>query len=255
MEWIDTHTHLHFPDYDNDREAVIYRAREAGIAYLINVGTDVANSEAALALSRQHDFIYATVGIHPHDACEAKETDFQTLELLLLDPKVVAIGEVGLDYYRNLSPPEVQLAVLCRFLTLYRKTNKPLILHCRDAYEELLEILHAEFKERIRGVLHCFSSDRTTMEKFLDLGFYISFSGSLTYKKNDSLRDACRFCPQDRLLLETDAPFLTPQAMRGKRNESGFLVETAKVCAEVRHQSLESLAEITTANAKSLFNL
>jgi TatD DNase family protein len=255
MTFIDTHVHLHFPDYDEDREAIIERSRKAGVGTFINVGTDVASSEAALRLAHQYPFVHATAGIHPHDAKDAQDEDFRAMERLLHESKVVAIGEVGLDFFRNLSPNDVQKKVLNRFVELYRKTLKPLVLHVRDAYKEIKEQIQSELSSPVKGLLHCFSSDKETMKEFLDLGFYISFAGPLTYKKNDALREAFKACPEDRLLLETDAPFLPPQSQRGKRNESSFLIETAETGAGIRNISLEELGRITSENAKRLFRL
>ena len=168
---------------------------------------------------------------------------------------MVAIGEVGLDFFRNLSPAETQREVLNKFFELHRKTKKPLVLHVRDAYREMKEQVRSELRPPVAGILHCFSADKETMKEFLDLGFYISFAGPLTYKKNDALRGAFAACPADRLLLETDAPFLPPQSERGKRNESGFLLETAGLGATLRGISTEELGRVTTENAKKIFNL
>lgn len=252
---IDTHVHLHFQDYQEDRQKVIQRSREAGVELFINVGTDVESSKASIRLAHEHPFVYATAGIHPHDVKDAYEKDYEEMERLLHESKVVAIGEVGLDFFRNLSPPEIQKKALNHFFELHRKTKKPLVLHIRDAYREMKEQIEAELSPPVRGVIHCFSSDSETMKGFLDLGFYISFAGPLTYKKNDVLRDAFKACPLDRLLLETDAPFLPPQSKRGKRNESSFLLETAQLGAELKRLSLEDLASVTTQNAKTLFAL
>lgn len=253
--FIDTHAHLHFPDYDEDREAVIERSRTAGVQSFINVGTDVPSSEASIKLAHRYPFIYATVGIHPHDAKDAAEEDFKDMERLVHESKVVAIGEVGLDFFRNLSPVENQKRVLNRFFDLYRKTGKPLILHIREAYREMKDEIRAELGSAVKGVLHCFSADKETMKDFLDMGFFISFAGPLTYKKNDALREAFRACPNDRLLLETDAPFLSPQSKRGKRNESAYLLETATLGAELKKVPLEELGHLTSGNARRLFNL
>ena len=253
--FVDTHVHLHFPEYDKDREAVIERSRQAGVGLFVDVGTDRESSRRAVDLAHRHEEVYASVGVHPHDAKEAREEDFGALEQLLHESKVVAIGEVGLDFFRNLSPPETQTKVLDRFFELHRKTRKPLILHVRDAYREMKERLTSEFKPPVEGVLHCFSSDKDTLKGFVDLGLYISFAGPLTYKKNDTLREAFQACPLDRVLLETDAPFLPPASQRGKRNESGFLLETARLGAELKKITLEELGRATTANAKRLFRL
>lgn len=255
MSFIDTHVHFHFPDFDKDRDRAIERSREAGIETFINVGTDVKSSEASLELARKDRSFYATAGLHPHDAKDARDEDFTALERLLHESKVVAIGEVGLDFFRNLSPHGTQRKVLSHFFDLHRKVRKPLIFHTRDAYREMKEQIQAELSPPVEGVLHCFSSDKETLKEFLDLGLYISFAGSLTYKKNDGLREAFQACPSDRLLLETDAPFLPPQSKRGGRNESSYLLETARLGAELRKVSLEELASATSGNARRLFRL
>ena len=255
MSFIDTHVHLHFPEYETDREEVMKRSCEAGVGEFINVGTDLQSSRQAIQLAHQHSSVYATVGIHPHDAKEAHDEDFPELERLLRESKVVAIGEVGLDFFRDLSPREIQKKVLNRFFELHRKTKKPLILHIRDAYREMKEQIRSELGPVVEAIVHCFSADKETMKAFLDLGCYISFAGPLTYKKNDALREAFQACPLERILLETDAPFLPPQTQRGKRNESSFMLETARLGAELRKISLEELGRATTANAKRAFRL
>lgn len=251
----DTHVHLHFPDYDEDRSDVLKRAREADVQLFINIGTDATSSEQALAMAEKEEGIYATAGIHPHDAAVGDDAAFAALSKLLVHPKMVAIGEVGLDFFRDHSPREKQKEVLRKFVALHKKTKKPLVLHCRAAYDELILLLKEEMNPPYHGIIHCFSSDKPMMTRLVDLGFYISFAGPLTYKKNDVLREACRACPKDRLLLETDAPFLPPQSMRGKRNESSYLLETAAAAAELHQMSLGRLGEETTRNARQAFSL
>lgn len=255
MGFVDTHVHLHFPDYEKDQGDVIESSRKAGIELFLNIGTDVESSRQSVELAHRHPFIYAAVGIHPHDAKDAHEEDFRELEILLRESKVLAIGEVGLDFFRNLSPVETQKKVLNLFFNLHRKTRKPLILHIRDAYREMKEMIQSELGPSAQGIIHCFSSDKEAMKDFLDLGFYISFAGPLTYKKNDALREAFQACPLDRILLETDAPFLPPQSKRGKRNESSYLLETAQAGADLKKMPLEKLGEATTQNFKQLFHL
>ncbi len=253
--FFDTHVHFHFPDFDGDREEAFQRAEKARVQYFLNVGTDVPSSEAALKIAESHEFVWASAGIHPHDAAKAKPADFEQIEQLLSHPKMVAIGEVGLDFYRDHSPQAVQREVFSRFIQLALKTGKPLIIHCRDAYAALIEMLTRVQPAGFNGVIHCFSSERETLLRLVDLGFHISFAGPLTYKKNEALRDACAACPPERLLLETDAPFLPPQTMRGKRNESSFLVETAAVMAVLQRLSLDALGYVTTHNARRLFQV
>jgi len=251
----DTHLHLHFPQYDTDRAEVIRRAIQGGIRHFFNIGTDLEDSRKAIAVAEQYPEVYASVGYHPHETKTANPGDLAELEKLLSHPKVLAIGEVGLDYFHEHSPRDVQEKLLQTFLAWYGQYRKPIIIHCRDAYEDLLRILKEHTQEPYRGTLHCYSSNAKTMKKYLDLGFHIAFGGALTYKKNDRLREACALCPKDRLLLETDAPYLAPQSKRGQRNEPLFMIETAECAARLHGISLEEIAALTTANAKSLFGL
>ena len=253
MNFVDTHLHLHFPEFQSDFETVLKRAREAGVQFLINIGTDLESSRQAIAIAEKHDFIYATVGIHPHDAKDATPEDMCQLAGLAKHPKVVAIGEVGLDFFRNLSPEEIQRKLIVQFFEMAKQANLPLVLHIRESYEAMIELLNAHFTPPIRAVSHCFAGSRETMEILIELGLFISFAGPVTYKKNDALRDAVRACPEERILIETDAPFLAPQAHRGKRNEPAFMMETARLIAELRNISLEQLSQITSRNSATLF--
>ncbi len=255
MGFVDTHVHLHFPEYDQDREAVIERSREAGVDFFVNIGTDIESSRASIDLAQKYEFIWASAGIHPHDVKDADASSLQKIEELLKHPRIVAIGEVGLDFFRDHSPREKQKEVLREFIRLHLKIQKPLVIHCRDAYEDLIVILKEEMKPPFQGVMHCYSSDKEMLKQLVDLGLYISFAGPLTYKKNDALREACKACPRDRLLFETDAPFLPPQSRRGQRNESSYLLETAQAAASLHKMTLAELGEVTTASAKTLFGL
>ncbi|HXV28186.1 MAG TPA: TatD family hydrolase [bacterium] len=255
MGFVDTHVHLHFPEYDQDRKEVIERSRTTGVDQFINVGTDVESSRVSLELAQKYGFIWATAGIHPHDVKDADAAALQRIEELLAHPRMVAVGEVGLDFFRDHSPREKQKEIFREFIRIHLKVRKPLVIHCRDAYEDLILLLEEEMKPPYHGVMHCYSSGLETMKHLVDKGLHISFAGPLTYKKNDALREACKACPKDRLLFETDAPFLPPQSMRGKRNESAFLIETAQAAADLHHMPIQELAEITTANAKALFGL
>lgn len=253
MTLVDTHVHLHFPEFQPDFDQVIHRAQEAGVQYFINVGTDLASSRECIALAERFDFVYAAVGIHPHDAAKATPEDMCHLAGLAKHPKVVAIGEVGLDFYRNHSPAEVQKKILVQFFEIAKQAGLPLILHIREAYEDMITLLETHFKPPVRAVSHCFSGTPQVMERLVSLGLFISFAGPISYKKNDALREAARACPEDRILVETDAPFLAPQAYRGQRNESAYLAETARVIAEVRGVSLETFSAATSRNAEALF--
>ena len=253
MIFVDTHVHLHFPEFDSDRDSIIDRARHSGIRYFINIGTDLESSRKSIELAERYDFVYATVGIHPHDVKDSTPEAMCQLAGLAKHPKVVAIGEVGLDFYRNLSPEDIQRKLIVQFFEMAKQANLPLVLHIREAYEPMIALLKEYFKPPIRAVSHCFSGTRDVMDSLLALGLFISFAGPVTYKKNDSLREAARACPEDRILIETDAPFLAPQAHRGKRNESAFMAETARFVAELRGVSPEALGEATSRNAEILF--
>ena len=251
----DTHLHLHFPQYDADREDVIRRAFAGGVGRLINIGTGLEDSRKAVAVAERYPEVYAAVGYHPHESKNATAGDLAGLEALVAHPRVVAIGEVGLDYFHDHSPRNVQMELFHTFLGWCRKHQKPLILHCREAYGDMLRILRETLPVPCRGVLHCFSSDAATMEKFLEMGFHIAFGGAITYKNNDALREACRACPADRLVLETDAPYLAPQSKRGRRNEPLYMIETAEFIAKLRGDTVDRIAAATTENAQKLFGL
>jgi TatD DNase family protein len=257
---VDTHAHLDFSKFDADRPAVIERAKAAGVAAIVNVGTDPASSRQAVGLADRYDSIYAAVGMHPHDAKKLDGAALAELRDLARHPKVVAIGEIGLDYYRNLSPPDVQRRAFQAQLAWAAKLGKPVVIHDRDAHDEILEVLTgwaASLKNSPLagqlGVLHTFSGDLVMAERALDLGFYISISGPVTYKNARQLPDIVRALPLERLLVETDCPFLAPHPYRGKRNEPAYVHLVAERIAVLRGMPFEELAEATTANAQRLF--
>lgn len=264
---IDTHAHLDFSKFDPDRQSVIKRAQAAGVAAMVNVGVDVASSQRAVALAGQHPAIYAAVGMHPHSAKKLDGAALAELRELAGAPKVVAVGEIGLDYYRNLSPRDVQRRAFRAQLAWAAKLGKPVIIHDRDAHAEVMDILadwasgldsfpgvRSALDGRL-GVLHTFSGDRAMAERAVDLGFYISISGPVTYKNARELPEVVRTVPLDRLLVETDCPFLAPHPHRGKRNEPAYVRLVAERIAELRHMPFDDLAEATTANARRLFDL
>ena len=251
----DTHAHLHFPGFDEDRDAVLARARAAGVRRMVTIGTDGETSRAALALADRHPDVWATAGVHPHDAAESDEAAQAEVERIAAERRVVAIGEIGLDFFRNLSPPETQERVLRRFLALARRLRKPVVLHCRDAHAEILALLGEERVAEVGGIMHCFSGDVAIARRCLDLGLLISLAGPVTYPNARALPDVARFVPGDRLVVETDCPFLPPQGYRGKRNEPAYLTITAARVAELRGEPLDDLAVRTTANACRLFGV
>jgi TatD DNase family protein len=245
---IDSHCHLDDKQFDPDRDAVIQRALEAGVERMMAIGTGDGppDLEAALRLARRHDFIYATVGVHPHDAAKATPETFAALEALAADTKVLAIGEIGLDYHYDFSPRNVQREVFVEQLKLAGRAGKPIVIHTREAWDDTLLVLREHWSGG--GIIHCFSGGPGEARQALDLGFHLSFGGVLTFPKADALREAARLGPEDRLLVETDAPYLAPVPKRGKRNEPAFMLETARRLAEVRGVAPERIAEVTTEN-------
>ena len=251
---IDTHTHLDFEHYNGDREDVILRAKEADVKALLTIGTDLETSKKSIAIAESDFNIFAAVGIHPHDAVEADDEVLLELENMLDHPKVVAIGEVGLDFYRNISPPDVQKKVLKTFLTWSLEKNYPLIIHTREANEDIINVVRDKSRTGWSGVFHCFSGDEKMAEKVLEMGFYISFTGNITFKNSRS-RDVMKTVPLEKLLLETDSPFLAPVPHRGKRNEPAFVNQVAQEIAKVKGISSDEVARITSENAIDLFGL
>ena len=249
---IDTHCHPHFEQFDADRDEVLKRAEES-LAALLAVGTDVETSRQANALAQQHRFIYSSVGFHPHEASSFTDEVFTQLRECAKATKVVAIGEIGLDYYRMQAPKEKQQETFRRCLALAQEFRQPVILHIREAYPDTVAILKENFKGPVRGVNHCFSGTVKELKEMLDFGLYISFAGNVTYPSAAPLREAAKACPLDRILVETDAPYLAPQAYRGKRNEPSFISETVRVLAEVLGATPGHLAEATQKNTLQLF--
>lgn len=249
---IDTHCHLGWKNLEEDLPQVLDQASTAGVCAMVDVGIDVESSRKALERSRQHPSLYPTAGLHPCN-CADHETDFTEIERLCLEDEIVAIGETGLDLYWKEIPLATQRASLEKHLELARRTGKPLILHCRDAFDELLEQLQPWAS--IRGILHCFSGDQQQADRCLDLGLHLSFAGPLTYKKNDLLRAVAAKAPSDRILVETDAPFLPPQNRRGKRNEPAFVRFVFETLARVREIEEAKLSKILLDNSRHLFGL
>ena len=258
--FIDTHAHLDAEEFNDDREEVIARNREAGIAAMICPGITAESSEAVVRLAAEHDGLFAAVGIQPNYGVHASDADWERMVALVGQPKVVAIGETGLDRYWDFTPFDVQQDFFDRHLRLAQQHDLPVILHCREAAPDMLPMLReAVARGPLRGVMHSFSEDAPTAEACLELGLYVSFAGAVTYtnKKFESLREAAKMIPADRLLLETDSPYLVPHPLRGKqqRNEPANLVLTARRLAELRGVSVEEIAVQTTANARRLFGL
>ncbi len=256
---IDTHAHLDDARYDGDREAVIARAREAGIEALVTIGCDLATSRAAVGLADKYPFIYATVGVHPHEVKRIGDSWYEELRQLATHPKVVGYGEIGLDYHYDYSPREVQRERFREQIGLARELRLPVVIHTREAQEDTVAILREEMAGEVGGVFHCFAGDAWLAKDALDLGFFLSFSGVLTFQNATMLREIVRTVPMDRLLVETDCPYLTPVPYRGKRNEPAHVRLVAEKLAEVKGTadpvSLEDIAQATTANAWRLFKI
>ena len=252
---IDTHAHLDGSQFDQDREETIARAQESGISQILTVGCDLQSSQASIDLAERHETIYAAVGIHPHDATECDNAAIEQLKTMQQHPKVVAIGEIGLDFFRDRSPRETQRKAFRQQIRLAKQVGKPIIIHDRDAHDEVLQILTEEDAASVGGVLHCFSGDLEMARACLELGFYLSFPGTITYPKNEDARQIVKAVSIDRMLVETDCPYLSPQKYRGKRNEPSYVRFTAEKIAEVKGLSIEDVARITSRNAFDLFGI
>ena len=256
MELIDTHCHLTFDDLAGDIDGVIERSRAAGISGWITVGTDMSENQRALDLANRFDNLYAAVGIHPHDARTVTAETAGELRMLAQDPKVVAIGETGLDYHYNHSLHHDQRRVFAQHLKIAGESNLPVIIHCRKAFEETIEILDEHGSDVKKVVWHCFSGSAEQAEILIPKGYYFSFTGVVTFKNAEKARRAAAAIPLDKLMLETDCPYMSPEPMRKQKvNEPALMVHTARFLAELKGMSLEEFAAATTTTAKDFFNL
>lgn len=255
--FFDTHAHIDGPEFDEDRDAVIGRAREAGLTHMVLIGASDGfdSNPRAVALAEQHDDMFATVGLHPHDAKLVNDDTLAKLEAMASKDKVVAIGETGLDYYYDQSPRDVQRDAFRKFLRMSHATKKPCVVHTRDAEDDTIEILRSEDAAGCGGVIHCFTGTQKLADAAIDLGWYISFSGVLTFRNADPLRAIAKDLPKDRVLVETDCPYLTPVPHRGKRNEPSFVVHTAACLADLWDVDAEAVRRITGENALRFFAL
>ncbi|NJJ42302.1 TatD family hydrolase [Paenibacillus apii] len=255
MQLFDTHTHLDAPQFDGDREETIARAVEAGVSKMVNVGFNRETIPSTMKLAESYEFIYAAVGWHPQDAIDMKDGDLDWIASLCSHDKVVAIGEIGLDYYWDTSPKDVQHTVFRQQIGLARELKMPIIIHNRDAHEDVVRILREEKASEIGGIMHSFSGSWETAKMCLDLGFYLSFGGPITFKNARVPKEVLAQVPLDRLLIETDSPYLTPHPYRGKRNESAHVRLVAESAAEIKGIEVEKLAQITYKNALELFGI
>lgn len=254
---IDSHAHIQGAEFAQDLEGVIDRARKAGVAKVLVVGGagDLSSNEAALRLAQSFPGLFATVGMHPHDAKGVGEEEWARLRALIREPRVVAVGETGLDFYYEHSPRQTQMELFSRFIEIARETGLPLVVHNRESDREVADLLRREGKSLIGGVIHCFTGDYESAKEFLDMGFFLSFSGILTFKNAAGLREVARRLPLDRLLVETDAPYLAPAPHRGKRNEPAFVRFVVETLAAVQGIAVERVAEATSGNAERLFGI
>ena len=258
MELIDSHAHIDFPQFAEDREAMLDRARAAGVTTLLAIGTGPGPEklDSAIPFAEQRDWIYATVGIHPHEAKEVTPQHLDELSKLAKHPKVIAWGEIGLDYFYDHSPRDVQHRVFRDQLALAERAKLPIIIHCRDAWTDCLDLIDQHWKTMgLGGILHCFSSTLEDARRGIEMGFLISFAGNSTYPKAQNLREIAKALPLEKILIETDSPYLAPQAHRGKRNEPAYVAEVARTIASVRDLSPDEVASATTRNFRRFFGL
>ncbi|KFZ42820.1 TatD family deoxyribonuclease [Anoxybacillus flavithermus] len=251
----DTHAHLNATQFQEDVEQVIERARAEGVSHIVVVGFDRPTIDRAMELVEQYPFIYAAVGWHPVDAIHMTDEDLSMIERLAAHPKVVALGEMGLDYYWDQSPREVQKEVFRKQIRLAKKVKLPIIIHNRDATADIVDILHEENAGEVGGVMHCFSGSIEVARQCMDMNFYISFGGPVTFKNAKKPKEVAKEIPLDRLLIETDCPYLTPHPFRGKRNEPSYVKYVAEAIAELKGLSFEEVAQKTSDNAKRLFGI
>jgi TatD DNase family protein len=252
---IDTHAHLDMPEFDGDRNEVVKRAREGGIDYIITVGIDLDSCRSALQLADEFAFVYAIVGMHPHNAKDVDDTSYDILREYARHEKVRGLGEMGLDFFRNHSPREVQLRRFREQVALAREVKLPVVIHDRDAHRETLAILKEEKASDVGGVIHCFSGDYAMASACMDMGFYISIPGTVTFNKAQMMQEVVRRIPLERVLIETDCPFLAPAPFRGKRNEPAYVQYVARAIAEIKKVGFETVAAVTSENARLLFGV
>ena len=255
---IDSHCHLDSAEFNEDRDAVIERAIAAGVTHMLAIGTGDGppDLEAGLRLADKYPAFYATTGIHPHDAAKAGPDDFKRLADLLAHPKVLAVGEIGLDYHYDFSPREIQKSAFIQQMEIAAAAGKPIVIHTREAWDDTLALIEQHWASHgIGGIMHCFSGGPAEASRAVDLGFYLSFGGLVTFPKTLVVQEAAKSAPRDRILVETDAPYLAPVPKRGKRNEPALIVHTARKLAELRGESYEELCDVTSENFHRLLLL
>ena len=260
--YIDSHAHLEGPKFDSDRLQMLERAQAAGLERILAIGsgTGPGTFDCAIRIAEQHDWIYATLGVHPHEAKLATEADYAEMEQLARNPKVIAWGEIGLDYYYDHSPREVQKEVFRRQMELAKAAKLPIVIHCRpsdnseNAWDDALQMLHEHWNTSgLGGILHCFTGEWKQAKPAVDMGFYVSFAGNVSFPKAENIRQSARETPTDRILIETDSPYLAPIPHRGKRNEPAFVVNTAEVVGQLHGLTKEEMGRKTAENFYTLF--
>jgi TatD DNase family protein len=258
MDLIDSHAHVDVSDFDTDRDAMLARAQAAGVVMMLAIGNgpEVEKLGAAVPFAEQYEWIYASVGIHPHEAKHASDAHYGVLDRLARHPRVIAWGEIGLDYHYDHSPRDMQAQVFRRQLQQARAAKTPVVIHCREAWPDCLKILDEDWKSSgLGGIFHCFSGTIDEARQGMDMGFLVSFAGNVSYPKSQNLRDVARQIPIDRLLVETDSPFLAPLPHRGKRNEPAYVGEVARTIANVRNLAADEVAGATADNFRRFFGL
>ncbi len=252
---IDSHAHLSMPQFDRDREEVVHRASNAGVRFIMTVGIDTASSQHAVAISHEYSSVYAVVGIHPHNAKIADKRVLHQMREIAKDSRVKAYGEIGLDFFRNLSPPSAQVRVFKDQMRLARDLEMPIVIHDREAHEEVLEILREEGGESLNAVFHCFSGDLAMAKEVVEMGFYLSVPGTITFPRAYQIREVIRDIPLERILIETDCPFLSPEPYRGKRNEPSYVQYIAEKIADIKGVPVETVGTVTSRNAAEFFRI
>jgi TatD DNase family protein len=254
---IDSHCHLDSDQFDQDREAVIDRAQAAGVSHMVAIGTGNGppDLEAGIRLADRYPFFYATVGIHPHDASKSTDEILQNLAHLTNHPKVIAVGEIGLDYHYDFSPREVQHHIFREQLKIAEAAKKPVVIHTREAWDDTIQVVRDHWNTSQGGIMHCFSGNPEQAKQALDLGFYLSFGGIVTFPKALEIQESARQVPLEKILVETDAPYLAPVPKRGKRNEPAYMIETVRKLAQLRGVTEQAIADSTTTNFQRLCNL
>jgi TatD DNase family protein len=251
----DTHAHFNDKRFKEDRDEVINKAYESGVSYILNVSYNIPSLEHSVSLSKRYSYIYAAVGIHPHYSKEMNDEVLDKVRSLTQNKKVVAIGEIGLDYYRDLSPKEIQKKWFIKQIDLAKEIKLPIIVHIRDANEDAVKLLKDQNAREVGGIIHSFSGDINMAKEVMNNNFYISVGGPVTYRNAGRLVDVVKYVPEDRLLIETDCPYLTPEPFRGRRNDSSLVRLVAEKIASIKDKTFDEIAEITTNNAKRLFQI